>query len=162
MLYLHNGGSHGDAAVTCNRFDDFISLVVTAVASLEGDLVRCFVRGLKPRLQKSAEVSHHVLLESLARSSHLESRGERGRVSVVPSQPTEGHPVAGPLRDKTVKLYDNLCIVACISRKRKSRKSFGPFVHIQLFLSNKKRKMKNCTACIRLNPGIQSRSPFCC
>lgn len=60
------------AAVTCHGVDDFISLVVAAVASLEGDLVRRFVWGLEPRLQESAEVSHHVLLEGLASSSNLE------------------------------------------------------------------------------------------
>lgn len=63
--------SRRPTATTCNGFDDFVSLVVAAVSSLEGDLVRRFVRGLEPRLQKSAEVSHHVLLKSFACSSHL-------------------------------------------------------------------------------------------
>lgn len=61
-----------ESNTTCNRFDDFVPLVVTAVAGLEGDLVGSTVRGLEPRLQESGQVLQDVVLEGLARSSYLD------------------------------------------------------------------------------------------
>lgn len=61
-----------ESDTTCDGFDDFVSLVVAAVASLEGDLVGSTVWSFKPRLQESSQVLQHVLLESLACSSYLE------------------------------------------------------------------------------------------
>lgn len=56
---------------TCDRFDDLISLVVAAVASLESNFIRRTVGGFEPWLQVCSQVFHHVLLEGLACSSDL-------------------------------------------------------------------------------------------
>lgn len=68
-----------ESDTTCDGFDDFVSLVVAAVASLEGDLVGSTVWSFKPRLQESSQVLQHVLLESFACSSYLEERKMRTR-----------------------------------------------------------------------------------
>lgn len=68
-----------ESNTTCNWFDDFVSLVVAAVAGLEGDLVGSTVWGFEPRLQESGQVLQHVILEGLACSSHLDERKTRIR-----------------------------------------------------------------------------------
>lgn len=66
-----------ESGVTCDGFDDFVSLVVAAVAGLEGDLVGSAVWGFEPRLQERGQVFYHVLLEGPACSSDLEDTKTR-------------------------------------------------------------------------------------
>lgn len=69
---------------TCDRFDDFVSLVVVAVASLERNLVGSTAWSFEPRLQESGQIFHHVFLKSFAGSSYLkEERKKTPRVLLL-------------------------------------------------------------------------------
>lgn len=71
-------GAHSlESNTTCDRFDDFISFVVAAVAGLESDLVCCTAGSFEPRLQESGQVPQHIVLEGLTCSSHLDERKTR-------------------------------------------------------------------------------------